>query len=249
MDLLIDTGNSSIKWARLESGVLGSMESVLHEGFENPAGLFDSIWGKIPTPNRVLVSNVAGEQFSAAFKSWAKVAWGCSVILAQPQLGACGVVNGYTEAEKLGVDRWLALIGVRSLTQEAVIIVDAGTAITVDAMNNQGQHLGGVIAPGLVMMQASLIKETSGIELETQAEQFQCPANNTEQAIFSGAHNAVVGMINQTMDLLQEKMEMPVQFFITGGDAKCLLPVLVNQYQYESALVLQGLAKAAGETQ
>ena len=248
MDLLIDAGNSSIKWAGFEAGVLGSMESVLHEGLENPARLFDSIWEKTLAPDRVLVSSVAGESFSDAFKDWVKPAWGCPVTFVQPQSEACGVVNGYTEPEKLGVDRWLALIGARSLTQDAVIIIDAGTAITVDAINNQGRHLGGVIAPGLKMMQASL-KETSGIKLEIQANKFQCPANNTEQAIFSGVHNAVVGMINQTMDLIQEKIKTPTQFFITGGDAKYLLPVLANQYQYEPALVLHGLAKVAGETQ
>ena len=186
--------------------------------------------------------------FSTAFKNWVKEAWGCPVVFVQSQSEACGVVNGYTEPEKLGVDRWLALIGVRSLTQDAVIIVDAGSAITVDAMSHQGQHLGGVIAPGLKLMQVSLIEKTSGIKTDAQTDKFRCPANNTEDAICSGAHNAIVGMINQTMSLLQKKMTTSIQFFITGGDAERLLPVLANQFQYELDLVLQGLAKVAGET-
>lgn len=248
MDLLIDVGNSSIKWASLEAGALGSMKSSLHEGFEAFAELFESIWGNLPTPDRVLVSNVAGEIFSTSFIHWVKEGWGCPVVFVQPQSKAYGVVNSYTEPEKLGVDRWLALIGARLLTQDAVIIVDAGSAVTVDAMSNQGQHLGGVIAPGLNMMQASLIEKTSGIKPDVQVNKLRCPANNTEEAIYSGAHNAVVGMINQTMNLLQEKMTTPIQFFITGGDAEQLLPVLANQFQYEPDLVLQGLAKAAGET-
>ncbi len=247
MDLLIDVGNSSIKWASLEAGVLGSMVSSLHEGLKNPAGLFDSIWGKLQIPDRVLVANVAGETFSAAFAHWVKEGWGCPVTFVQPQSEAYGVVNGYTEPEKLGVDRWLALIGARSLTQGAVIIVDAGSAITVDAMSHQGQHLGGVIAPGLKLMQVSLIEKTSGIKTDTQTDKFRCPAHNTEDAIYSGAHNAIVGMINQTMNLLQGKMTTPIQFFITGGDAERLLPVLANQYQHTPVLVLQGLLKVAGE--
>lgn len=249
MDLLIDVGNSSIKWASCEAGVLDSIGFSLHEGLKNPAGVFDSVWGEHQTPDRVFVSNVAGELFSTAFISWIKEFWGCPVVFVETQSEAFGVVNGYTEPEKLGIDRWLALIGARSLTQDAVVIVDVGTAITIDAMDKHGQHLGGVIAPGLNMMQTALIENTGGIKSGTQTEKFQCPANNTQEAIFSGAHNAVAGMINQTVNLFQEKMETPILFLITGGDAKRFLPILANQYQHEPELVLYGLAKVTGETQ
>ncbi|MDH5190540.1 MAG: type III pantothenate kinase [Gammaproteobacteria bacterium] len=252
MDLLIDTGNSSIKWINSGSGTLDLMNSVLHENFNNPVILFDSIWGNSQIPDRVLVSNVVGDRFAVPFQEWVKTGWGCPVIFLHSQSEASGVVNGYTEPEKLGVDRWLALIGARSLTQDAVMVIDAGTAITLDIMNNLGQHLGGVIAPGLNMMRSSLIKDTHEISVESfksekQVNDIPCPAQNTEDAIYSGTYNAIVGMINQTMNLVRETLPAPVQVLITGGDATQLIPMLDESYQHVPDLVLQGLAKAAGD--
>ncbi|MDH5435754.1 MAG: type III pantothenate kinase [Gammaproteobacteria bacterium] len=253
MDLLIDVGNSTIEWTSLDNGVLGSVGFSLHEGFKDPVGLFNSIWGGHLSPNRILVSNVAGEVFSTAFKSWVEGFCKCPVVFVKPQSKAFGVVNGYTEPEKLGIDRWLALVGARTRTQDAVIIVDVGTAITVDALNKDGQHLGGVIAPGLNLMRTVLLERTSDIklgeeDLAKQTDQSKCFASDTSQAIVSGTNNAIAGMINQTVSLFQAKMETPILYLITGGDAKRFLPMLANKYQYEPALVLHGLAKVAGET-
>jgi len=245
MKLLIDAGNSSIKWAVLNAGHMDPMKSLLHSGFQAHTQLFDDAWGKLPVPEKVLVSNVAGPVFSSPFESWVRDRWECPVEYARTCMEAFGVINGYTEPEQLGIDRWLGLIGARSLTHDAVMIVDAGTAITIDIMNAQGKHLGGLIAPGLNMMRQVLTGRTAGIVVDRAVTEAGFPAHNTTEAVLAGTHKAASALVRETIKEVNGIFEKPVQVFITGGDADILMQDADTYYKLEQALVLKGLMTMA----
>ena len=148
----------------------------------------------------------------------------------------CGVKIAYRHPEKLGVDRWLALLAARKIYSCSTCVVDCGTAITIDLLDEEGQHLGGVIAPGLTLMKKSLAGATQ--DLDFFESQFPIGlADNTEAAIYSGTLFSIVGLIEHTMS-----KNLGFQLILTGGDAEIVAKELSVDAIVRSDLVLQGLA-------
>lgn len=229
--LLLDAGNSRIKWALVgggvwvRQGVAGIAEwAVLRQAF-----------AALPPPHKILVSNVAGEKM-AQYLCAVCAAWPCPVEFITAKAAQCGVRNAYAQPEQLGSDRWAALLAAWHQGHKAGLVVNCGTATTVDALSDEGEFLGGLILPGLDMMRHSLIEGTA--QLEAAAGGWHRFPRNTADAIFSGAIQSTVGAIQQQFDLLG----IPgAQCLLSGGAADSIQPYLKLPLVRVENLVLHGL--------
>src|SRR5688500_11210861 len=132
MILLIDIGNTRVKWAMLERGELTHQQAAVHASWSDEA--CSVAFAALPHPSRVLVSNVGGEQIGMIVRDVSIARWGVEPEFIQSSAQAAGVRNAYPDVWKLGVDRWVALIGAYALQQRAVCVVSIGTAATIDGV-------------------------------------------------------------------------------------------------------------------
>ena len=142
--LLVDLGNSRLKWAEY-AGKLWRTGATPLAGENNIAALLDRTWEKITPPQRVIVCSVSNPERLQGLEQWARGCWKITAHIVRSQTEQLGVKNLYRRPEQLGADRWAALIGARGLTRSAACVVDAGTAVTVDALSASGEFLGGAV--------------------------------------------------------------------------------------------------------
>ena len=247
MILLIDVGNTRLKWAWLTSTGLSDQQAIVHRNARADiltAALFEAS----KKPSRVLVSNVAGPGMQRMLTRWVKSNFQISVEFVTAAREFAGLTNGYLDPVLLGADRWLALIGAWTKARSALCVVDAGTAVKVDSVNSHGQHLGGLIVPGIHMMREALLRKTSDI---ANAAAHSIPsetgilANNTLGAISRGAIFALAGMADRAAELIIEGTHARPKLFITGGDASLITGTMRAHGEIVPDLVLQGLAVVA----
>lgn len=245
MILLLDIGNSFIKWCWLDDGQLCDAGEVLHADAEL-AGVLDEAWQDLPQPTAVWVSNVAGDELAEVLDLWLQQRWGLVPHYATSREVWGDVRNAYDEPGRLGVDRWLALLAAYEISKQAVCIIDCGTAITVDVMTSSGQHLGGLIVPGLGMMRDSLYAGTDGVqEVAAESPAGGLLACDTAGAVEGGSLYAVVAFIDRVCADMEMELDEPMTCLLTGGDALDILPLLNAEVEHEPTLVLQGLALIA----
>ena len=238
MILAVDAGNTRIKWG-LHDG-----NSWLSQGWiatTDATALVDA-WNCLAAPERIVASNVAGPQVAMqieeACKSWpAKMQW---VVAVENQ---CGVSNGYEIPSQLGSDRWAALIAARAIAPEGCVVINAGTAMTVDGLTADGVFLGGLIVPGLATMLRALAENTATIE-EGGGHYRDLP-RNTPDAVYSGALSAMVGAVWHMNALLAGEIKRAPTCLLGGGDAQLLLPLLSGKTRMVDNLVLDGLIRIA----
>src|SRR6202041_606934 len=172
-------------------------------------------------PSRVLVSNVAGPAMAKALARLTKKAFRVKIEFVTATQEFDGLTNGYLDPSLLGADRWLALIGAWTKARSALCVVDAGTAVKVDSVDALGQHLGGLIVPGIHMMREALMNKTSDI---AKAVQHSTPslagvlANNTIGAVSRGAVFALAVMAARAAEVIEQSTGTKPKLFITGGD-------------------------------
>jgi type III pantothenate kinase len=245
MNLLVDIGNSRIKYMQQDNHVLSNYQAANYEK-SALAVCLDHLWDKLPIPDQIRVANVAGTEVADHLVRWVDKRWHIRPVFAEVTKTALGVTNAYTEVTRLGIDRWLAIIAAWNKYGLATCIVDCGTAVTIDGLNHQGQHLGGLIMPGVATMQQSLCKITSAIPYIKEMETSKGLASNTEQAVVTGCTKAVVALIEQVLQDMQRACEGELKCVITGGDSKAIMRLLAGKFVYEPSLVLEGLALLAG---
>jgi len=243
MDLLIDIGNTRLKWASGQSGAPGELHSVQHYG-GLPIDLH-AAWEQLVAPDRVLVSNVGGDQMGAAVELACRSYWNCPPRFAQTERSAKGVTIAYEHPARLGVDRWLALIAAHQICQgPPVVILDAGTAITYDLLLGDGCHLGGLILPGIEMMRDGLLAGTHIPRAEPE-ELDGSWATDTGTAVAAGSIQAPAALAERLCHRLAEQAGAEPELILTGGDAERLLPAVHRPGRHQPDLVLQGLALVA----
>ncbi|MCX7097857.1 MAG: type III pantothenate kinase [Methylococcales bacterium] len=241
MSLLIDMGNTRLKWAFAYQGGLSQSQALLNSEL-NPASLATA-WAALPQPEQVLIACVSQAALLALVQQVVLALWPeAQIRVISSKAQAMGVRNAYLQPEKLGVDRWLALVAVRKYHQTAACIVDCGTAITVDLIDADGQHLGGYISPGLMLMKKSLAAGTSALEFNGSEAVFGA-ANSTAAAIYSGTLAAAVGLIGHVLS----QQAQPLRLILTGGDAGLIAAQLNVKATIDKDLVLRGLAAVLGE--
>lgn len=246
MNLLVDVGNSRIKWAfQDEDGVsLGTGTEYDKADF---AALAHTHWGKMRIPRRMLVANVAGGGLGEQISAWVNRRWRITPEFLLPKKQAHGVINAYTDPSQLGADRWACLLAVHHQISGPACIVDCGTATTIDVLSNTGQHMGGLILPGIQMMHQSLIRNTSQIPGENMQQNPDTLGlgESTQQAVENGCFYSTVATIERVISELTEQLRSAVTTVITGGNADSVAPLLSIELEQKPDLVLQGLAIAA----
>ncbi len=231
--LLLDMGNSRCKWALVLQGEF--VRQGVAGNTEWPA--LRNALTALPRPSRILASNVAGDAAAQHLREIC-AGWECPVEFVKAKREQCGVRNGYQRPEQLGSDRWAALIAAWRRTRGACLVVNCGTATTVDALSPQGEFLGGLILPGVGLMRRSLATNTAQLGEEHGTSQ-DFP-RNTDDAIHSGMLRATVGAIRYQFDLLQARYG-PAQCLLGGGAADVVHPHLDLAHERMDNLVLKGL--------
>lgn len=247
MILLVDAGNSRLKWAYLRDEKF-EYGSVLPRG-KQVAAMARKAWGELASqPDRVVVACVAGTSFRTSLTNWFEKQWSVIPEFPVAHAEAFGVRNAYANPERLGIDRWAALIAAYRRQVLPVCIVDCGTAITIDALSAEGHHLGGLIAPGLDAMRDCLVQRTADIDAEhavTSGDESSLLASDTGNAIVGGALYAAISMIDRVVLELGSVLGSRLHVLITGGDAQQVMPLLESRVEFEPDLVLRGLAVMA----
>ncbi len=243
MKLLIDAGNTRIKWA-LVKGERWLRTGVLPIG--EASGL-SQLFPRSQKIRQLWVSNVSGEKVAQHIRDIARGTAGeVRFVVAQDM--QCGVRNGYSKPAQLGSDRWAALIAAWHLVQGKCLVVNSGTATTIDALTEQGKFLGGLILPGVELMQRSLIAATEHLK-STKGKHVKFPRNSAD-AIHSGAIQASCGAIERQHTLLNDNRAPVV---LSGGAAGLLQPCLQQGFfgvppRVVDNLVLEGLLLIAQES-
>lgn len=241
--LVIDAGNSRIKWGLADGG--GWLRRAWLETAD-AAAITDAL-KDLPTPGCIVVSNVAGDGVRAALTQ-ALVQYGVTPLWVQGRAQQCGVKSGYADPAQLGADRWAGLIAAWHLygkAGRACVVVNAGTTMTVDALSHEGVFLGGVIVPGLDLMRASLERGTA--QLKLQQGVFYYFPDNTADAIMSGALNAAAGTIDRMLDYMAESGQGEALIVLSGGTAAPVKARLNAKAELVDNLVLEGLLQIARE--
>lgn len=237
MKLLLDIGNTRTKWA-LHDGLV-----IVDRGAQLNSEI-DSLLLPSSELSLAMASSVAAEPLAQALSSLIVKQTGCELAFAQVSRSAGGLDNGYRTLDKLGVDRWVAAIGAWARYPDYdLVVIDAGTAVTVDWVSKQGVYEGGVILPGLTLMHDALVGSTAGIDsrvLEVQS----VIGKSTEECVNSGAFFGLVGAIDRiTEELISARTNSddPVKVLLCGGDAQSLSARLTSNSQLEPDLIFDGL--------
>ena len=240
MILELDIGNSRIKWRRMS----GDQDELPSRGINDDVGDFFNEQINYDKPSLVRMSNVSNDNKTRTIVEWAQLNWNIKPIEATVRRNCGGVQVQYADVSRLGVDRWLAMLAAFDKSNGPCLIVDAGTAFTLDIINKEGLHLGGYILPGLRLMADILVAKT-GISLEGKGlDSSLALGNSTHEAVRNGAIASLVALVEKKMgELARNNLDPKV--FVTGGDAT-LLTALLNcvQSNVEEDLVLDGLVLA-----
>jgi type III pantothenate kinase len=246
--LLVDIGNSRIKWARLERGRMGPQRAAEHAGWTS-TDYERSVLGRASGVERVLVASVAGARVDRAFAKAARRATGRAPTFVASARRSGGVTTRYTEPWRLGVDRWVAAIGAFAMNRgKPACVVDVGTAMTIDLVDAKGVHRGGAIVPGPALMVESLLRDTSGIARRAGGARpgRALYAKNTLAAIEQGARFATAALIDRAVAEASALIGSKPLVFLTGGAAPSVRPLVKCAHRHVPALVLRGLAVIAG---
>jgi type III pantothenate kinase len=240
VSLLIDIGNTRIKWSVSVDGVYHFGGKLVYRNYQPKEVWLVVLSSMVVQPNRVFYISVADASFVESFLQAVSES-GIEPYQLRTEKSRLGVVNGYSHFDQLGVDRWYAMLAAYHLSRKPVLIVDAGTALTIDFVDAIGHHQGGFILPGLQAMLLAL-KQTT--QLPNSANEPHCSslslANTTQQACLNGVYRAIVDFVNNEADRINVEY-FNVDLHLTGGDAPQLLDHLKHHWLYRDDLVLYGM--------
>lgn len=237
--LLVDIGNSRIKWTLNQDGQeLARGNHLLAE-----EETFSATIRNLARPERVFACNVAGESGQVVLTA-AIGAWGLVPQWVKATRQAYGVSNCYASPEKLGPDRWAALVAAHAVGQGDALVISLGTAMTVDWLRASGEFAGGMIIPGLRLMREALAQGAAGVGFQQgKMGGFAC---NTADAVETGLAFALSGAVRQARQTVMDATGQAPVCLITGGDGAWLVSLLDFPFILVPDLVMQGLALMAG---
>ena len=235
--VLLDAGNSSLKWAEVENGQWRA------QGRSDYADL-SALKAQLTAGTACFIASVADPTHERELAALLLMA-GIIPTWLKTEAAFADVTNAYLNPQQLGVDRWMGLIAARQRTHEAVLVVSAGTAMTVDALSAAGEFLGGLIVPGVTLMRQALQQGTARVA-DTAGQWLAFP-RSTADAVQSGIVAALCGAIAQQHAHLAETAGTTPRCLLTGGDAGMLLPHLTVPAELVPTLVLEGIDCVARE--
>lgn len=239
MILEIDMGNSRIKWrCRNESGSLA--RGVVSGDYQRLA----AEWAHMPI-RHIWVASVLDEAHNEEFRQWCRVHLQLEAQFARTMDHCAGVTNSYAEPSLMGVDRWLAMLAAFAHAGGPCVVVQAGSAITADLLSASGEHLGGYIGPGLVMMERALTTGTARVKpkASTWDQLSVAPGTDTNSAVKGALAAMALGLVMRAQTELGAGPTP--QLLLTGGDGPALAAHFPNAHLMPE-LVLDGLALAFG---
>jgi len=246
--LLVDLGNTRLKWVWLERGELREPHAIAHVG--SPEAPLATLASATHRPTAILLASVADPALTAGIADRLGAQFGIAPQRVNTEREALGVRNGYRDHTQLGVDRWLAIVAAFARYRQALCVVDAGTAVTLDAVSGDGAHLGGFIVPGAGLMRASLLRDTgrlaAAVADDPEGEAAVAPhwGRDTASCIRLGALHAIGGLIGHSLRKLGERGEHPL-LVLTGGGSEAIRGELPVEALQRPLLVLEGLAAIA----
>jgi len=246
MIVLVDIGNSRIKWARFDGRALTSSRAAVHRTWRarDYARLFTG------RPERLLVTSVAGKGVEKALRAAARRARMRVTFVNVPRRAA-GVTVGYRDPWRLGVDRFVALVGAHQLFPGVpLLIAGLGTAMTLDLIDAKGRHQGGAIIPGPRLMVETLLKDTNGIRRRAQGGRLNAATlfgRSTRDGIERGARFAAAALIERASADAAVLLKRSPLVVLTGGAASAVRPLITGHVVSVPDLVLKGLAVLATE--
>ncbi len=261
MKLLVDMGNQRVKWALAEDAAGLGFAARGGGAFEFEGAQLGRHWGGLPAPTSVWAACVASPEARRAVAQYARRAWAVQAVFIVAPRQQAGVRNHYSPSAALGGDRWAALVAAAAMyPRQPSIVVDAGTAVTVDLLDGAGCFRGGVIFPGIATMQAAMRVHAAGLgKLSGDAPvaagradhsghghaQPNPLATDTAAAVASGALLAVAGGVNLCIERQQRALPAVQDWRVlaAGGDGARIAPWLAAEVTLTADLVLRGLAR------
>lgn len=243
----IDCGNTRLKWAEFVQGrIVARGSAVLHGDADPFAELAAALHPEI---RRVLVASVAADDVSARIQATVteRLGHAAEFVAVRPHAG--GIECAYREPERLGVDRWLAMIAGRRRVVGPFAVVSAGTAVTFDAVARNGRHLGGLIFPGERLMLDALAANTGRIgtvePVREPVGDSELLGLSTEEAVSRGARLALAAAVDRAVEDVARSQGGVPALLVTGGDGESLATWLESEVTVRADLVLEGLAAIA----
>ena len=242
--LAIDVGNTRVKWAMFAAPEPGA-RLLAHgaEFLETIENLSEGEWSKLATPTAMLGCNVAGDAVRRRLEEQLEP-WDIEPRWVVSAAHGAGIVNGYDHPSRLGADRFVAMVGarwhvLRDGPPRPALVVMIGTAVTVDAIDAQGQFIGGLILPGHGIMLRALESGTAGLRVPT-GEVRDFPTN-TSDALTSGGTFAITGAIRHQHRKLRERCGAAPRVLVTGGAGWKVTPFLELEHELLDTLLFDGL--------
>ena len=233
MMLQLDIGNTRIKWRSCDG------RRIVDRG-THPRADIDTLVDTLPAqppPNHIWVASVAGAAMELTLTEQAVLRWGVEPWYARSSASALGLRNSYAAPERMGVDRWLAMLAAWKDAGRAVCVIDAGSALTIDFVSADGEHMGGYILPGLDSMERALLSDTDRVRFGEAARDQLGPGRSTEEAVFNGILLSQAGAVAHALD----RQSTDFQLYYSGGNGLTLHAHLRRGGVYEPDLVLAGL--------
>lgn len=246
--LVLDVGNTRLKWALYAAPQPGARPLAQGAQFlENIEKLAEGDWSRLPAPRWVMGCIVAGDAVKRRVQEQLEL-WDVSPQWVVSSAAEAGLSNGYDHPARLGSDRWVAMIGARQrlLTQgpsRPCVVVMVGTAVTVEAIDEQGRFLGGIILPGHGIMLRALESGTAGLHVPT-GEVRDFPTN-TSDALTSGGTFAIAGAVQRMVDNLRRHCGQEPQVYMTGGAGWKMAPSMSVPCELVDSLIFDGLLEIA----
>lgn len=244
MRVFLDVGNTAAKWRirKADGSVTQGGSQHQRDWSALAAALKAGCAGQ--APGALVVGSVAGREADGFLAEALQRALGAKPDFYYSPPSGEGLTNAYKEPERLGVDRWLAMVEAWHRARGAAIVVDCGSALTIDLVDQDGQHAGGYIVPGLKMLEFSLLSKTASVRFE-EAQSWSSlePGRSTVECVHNGTMRMTVAFITETVVALQNRVQDTCPVFLTGGDAGSVMAWLPEGCTHMPDMVLDGLER------
>ena len=239
MTILVDIGNSRTKYCSVEESNTTAFTKIT--AIDNKL-LSEDIFNKhFINTNKIIVANVASDLLTTKLESWCKNN-NLVYIEVKSEKKRGNVISAYEQPEQFGIDRWLTLLGAAQLYPDKhVLIIDSGTATTIDLLASSGKHLGGWILPGISTLFNSIHSETVNVNAAVTNVTSLMLGTNTTSNVNNACWAATVGLIEQAIHQSQLQVTRLDEIIITGGNGKVLQQLSSTQMRLIDKLIFYGL--------
>jgi type III pantothenate kinase len=240
--LQLDVGNSSAKWRLVDNGRVTARGSYRSDDPDSLALLLNCA----PRVDHIWIASVAAVDTEQALAQMLTAQWQVTPWFARTEAVTGGLHNSYAQPERMGVDRWLAMVGARQRNKGRLCVIDAGSALTIDLVSAAGQHEGGYIIPGPSLMERALLLDTDRVRFDEATAYALAPGVSTAQAVRHGIALAQAGAVILALD---QAASPPPFVLYCGGAGQLLMQLVGREGQWVPDLVFEGLEAMAARAQ